>query len=95
MKNEIIMYKPNELPEHIEVILDEEKETYWLSLSLISSLFERDKTFIYRHLKSVFKDNESDRNSVVAFFAITANDGKTYNVEHYTLHDAIPYQFKT
>jgi hypothetical protein len=88
MKNEIIMYKPDELPEHIEVILDEEKETCWLSLSQISSLFERDKSVISRHLKNVFKDNELDRNSVVAFFAITANDGKTYNVEHYNL-DAI------
>jgi hypothetical protein len=88
MKNEIILYKPDELPEHIEVIIDEEKETFWLSLNQISSLFERDKSVIYRHLKNIFRDNELNRNSVVAFFATTATDGKTYNVEHFNL-DAI------
>ena len=71
MKNEIILYKPDELPEHIEVIIDEEKETFWLSLNQISSLFERDKSVIYRHLKNIFRDNELNRNSVVAFFATT------------------------
>ncbi|MFN8294150.1 MAG: hypothetical protein U0T72_10530 [Chitinophagales bacterium] len=28
MKNEIILYQPNELTEHIEVRMDEEKETF-------------------------------------------------------------------
>jgi hypothetical protein len=88
MKNEIILYKPNELPEHIEVIIDEERETFWLSLNQIADLFERDKSVISRHLKNIFKDKELDRNSVVAFFATTASDGKTYNVEHFNL-DAI------
>lgn len=88
MKNEIILYQTDELPEHIEVKLDEEKETFWLSLNQISSLFERDKSVISRHLKSIFHNEELDRNSVVAFFATTASDGKTYNVEYFNL-DAI------
>ena len=82
MKNEIILYQSDELPEHIEVRIDEEKETFWLSLNQISNLFERDKSVISRHLKNIFKDKELDKNSVVAFFATTAADGKTYNVEH-------------
>jgi len=88
MKNEIILYQSDELPEHIEVRLDKVNETFWLSLNQISGLFERDKSVISRHLKNIFKDNELDRNSVVAFFATTAADGKTYNVEHFNL-DAI------
>lgn len=87
-KNEIIIYQTDELPEHIEVRVDEERETFWLSLNQISNLFERDKSVISRHLKNVFKDKELDKNSVVAFFATTATDGKTYNVEHFHL-DAI------
>ncbi len=87
-KNEIIIYQTDELPEHIEVRVDEERETFWLSLNQISNLFERDKSFISRHLKNVFKDKELDKNSVVAFFATTATDGNTYNVEHFNL-DAI------
>lgn len=88
MKNEIILYQSDELLEHIEVRLDEENETFWLTLNQIADLFERDKSVISRHLKNIFKDNELDRNSVVAFFATTAADGKTYKVEHFNL-DAI------
>lgn len=88
MKNEIILYQSDELPEHIEVRLDEVNETFWLSLNQISHLFERDKSVISRHLKNIFKDKELEQNSVVAFFATTAADGKTYNVEHFNL-DAI------
>lgn len=85
MKNEIILYQSDELPEHIEVRLDEENETFWLSLNQIAGLFERDKSVISRHLKNIFNNGELDRNSVVAFFATTASDGKTYNVEHFNL----------
>ncbi len=88
MKDEIILYKPNELAQHIEVRMDGEKETFWLSLNQIADLFDRDKSVISRHLTNIFKNEELDRNSVVAFFATTANDGKTYNVEHFNL-DAI------
>ncbi|MGY6560284.1 MAG: virulence RhuM family protein [Nitritalea sp.] len=88
MKNEIILYQSDELPQHIEVRLDEANETFWLSLNQIADLFERDKSVISRHLKNIFKDHELDKNSVVAFFATTAADGKTYNVEHFNL-DAI------
>ena len=88
MKNEIILYQSDELPEHIEVRLDEVNETFWLSLNQISHLFERDKSVISRHLKNIFKDKELEQNSVVAFFATTAADGKTYNVEYFNL-DAI------
>ncbi|MCF8409549.1 MAG: virulence RhuM family protein [Crocinitomicaceae bacterium] len=88
MKNEIILYQADELPTHIEVKVDDQNETFWLSLNQMSSLFERDKSVISRHLKNIFIENELDRNSVVAFFATTANDGKSYSVEHFNL-DAI------
>lgn len=60
----------------------------WLSLKQIAELFGRDKSVISRHLSNVFKEEELDRDSVVAFFATTAQDGKTYQVEHFNL-DAI------
>ncbi len=88
MKNEFILFQSGELAEQIEVRLDEEKETFWLSLNQIARLFERDKSVVSRHLKNVFKDRELDKDSAVAFFATTASDGKTYQVEHFNL-DAI------
>ena len=86
MKNEIIIYQADSHSERIEVTL--ENETVWLSLNQISTLFDRDKSVISKHLKNIFKEEELMKNSVVAFFATTASDGKTYQVEHYNL-DAI------
>ncbi len=85
MKNEIILYHPNEADELIEVRLDEVNETFWLSLSQKASLFDRDKSVISRHLKNIFNNNELDKNAVVAKNATTAADGKKYNVEYYNL----------
>ncbi|MDO4983840.1 MAG: virulence RhuM family protein [Eubacteriales bacterium] len=51
----------------------------------MSELFQRDKSTISRHIRNVFDEGELDRNSVVANFATTASDGKTYNVDYYNL----------
>jgi hypothetical protein len=86
MKNEIIIYHPDNLTERIEVKMED--ETVWLSLNQIATLFNRDKSVISKHLKNIFNEEELMKISVVAFFATTASDGKTYQVEHYNL-DAI------
>jgi hypothetical protein len=86
MKNEIIIYQADSHSERIEVTL--ENETVWLSLNQIATLFDRDKSVISKHLKNIFNEEELIKFSVVAFFATTASDGKTYQVEHYNL-DAI------
>lgn len=63
-------------------------ETVWLSLKQMAELFQRDKSTISRHINNVFDEGELERSLVVANFATTADDGKTYKVEHYNL-DAI------
>jgi hypothetical protein len=40
---------------------------------------------ISRHIKAVFDDAELDASAVVARYATTAADGKTYQVDHYRL----------
>lgn len=65
-----------------------EGDSVWLSLAQLVELFERDKSVISRHLKNIFETNELDRASVVARNATTAADGKTYQVEYFSL-DAI------
>lgn len=64
MKNEIVLYQPDELSEHIEVILD--NDTVWLSLNQMAQLFNRDKSVISRHLKNIYKDGELSQESTVA-----------------------------
>jgi len=65
-----------------------EGDSVWLSLGQLAELFERDKSVISRHLKNIFETKELDRRSVVAKNATTAADGKTYQVEYFSL-DAI------
>jgi len=62
-----------------------ERETVWVSLLQMSALFGRDKSVVSRHIRNVFAEGELSRESVVAKFATTADDGKTYQVDHYNL----------
>ena len=80
MKNEIIIFEDQKLK--LEVNMKD--ETVWLSLDQMSELFDRDKSVISRHIKNIFNEEELDK-SVVANFAITAKDGKTYQVDYYNL----------
>jgi hypothetical protein len=80
--NEIILYQSDNAVQ-LEVML--ENETVWLTLNQMSILFERDKSVISRHISNIFKEQELDKNSVVAKNATTASDGKTYLIEYYNL----------
>jgi len=81
---EIYKYKDGS----IQMEVNYKKGSVWLSLNGISSLFQRDKSVISRHLNNIFKTKELVKNSVVAKNATTAADGKAYTVEFFNL-DAI------
>lgn len=83
---EIIFYHAPDGTVSLDVRLD--RETIWLNLNQMAALFDRDKSVISRHLRNIFREGELDRDSVVAYFATTATDGKTYTVEYFNL-DAI------
>ncbi|WP_194974583.1 RhuM family protein [Aquiflexum lacus] len=86
MKNEIILYRPNELAEHIEVRLED--ETVWLNRNQISALFDRDVKTIGKHLTNVFKEGELDEIATVAKFATVQNEGGRLverQIEYYNL----------
>ncbi len=94
MRNEIILYSPDGLAEHIEIRLDPDKETLWLTQEQIAQLFGRERSVITKHLKNIFKEDELDEKVVSAFFALTTQHGaiegktQTKNVKFYNL-DAI------
>lgn len=69
----------------IEFKGDYSNNTIWANLNQISDLFWKDKSTISRHIKNIFKTWELSEKQVVAFFATTASDGKTYQVEFYNL----------
>ena len=81
--SELIIYTTEDGLTKIDVTFD--NDTVWLSLDQLATLFQRDKSTISRHIRNVFNEGELNRNSVVAKFATTATDGKTYQVDYYNL----------
>ena len=78
-KGEIVMYQPDET---IRLEVRVENETVWLSQAQISSLFQRERSVITRHINNVFKEGELDKESNVHFLHI-ANSDKP--VQYYSL----------
>ena len=79
----IIIYQTEDGLTKIDVNI--QGETVWLSLDLMAELFQRDKSTISRHIKNIFSEGELSPEAVVANFATTATDGKTYQVDYYNL----------
>lgn len=82
-KSNMIIYTTEDGLAKIETTFDE--DTVWLSIDQMAELFERDKSTISRHIKNIFAEGELQRDSVIANFATTASDGKTYQVDYHNL----------
>ena len=80
-KNEIIIFKNQD----VKLEVNMKDETVWLNRQQISELFERDIKTVGKHINNALKEELENDKSVVAKFATTANDGKTYDVEYYNL----------
>ena len=79
----ITIYQSDDEQTQLEVQLDQ--ETVWLNLNQMADLFGRDKSVVSRHLNNIFREGELERKAVVAKFATTAADGKTYQVVFFSL----------
>jgi prophage maintenance system killer protein len=89
MSNEILIYETDS--QSIEVALDTQQETLWLSLQQMADLFERDKSVVSRHLNNIYKDQELNRDATVAKNATVQQEGKrqvSRDIDYYNL-DAI------
>jgi len=78
---EIILYQPDS---SIRLEVRMEEETVWLNRQQMAILFDRDVKTIGKHINNARKEELSDY-PVVAKFATTASDGKTYQVDYYNL----------
>ena len=82
-ENEIIIFETKDKSISLPVRI--ENESVWLNRNQMAELFERDVKTIGKHINNALKEELSEQNSVVAKFATTASDNKTYMVEHYNL----------
>ncbi len=80
--SQIIIYQAPDGKTNLDVRL--EKETVWLNRQQIAELFNRDIKTIGKHIINAQKEELANL-PVVAKFATTATDGKTYQVEYYNL----------
>ena len=85
--SQIVLYQPNETIS-IEVKLDVEYDTVWLTQQQIADLFGVKQPAISKHLNNIFREGELDKNSVHSILEYTATDGKVYKTQFYNL-DAI------
>ena len=86
MKNEIILYRPNELAEHIEVRL--ENESVWLSQAQMAMLFGQTKQNISLHINNCFNEGELEKMATVKQSLTVAIEGQRKvkrKVEFYNL----------
>lgn len=90
----IIMYITEDNQISLDVKL--ENDTVWLNRSQLSILFGRDIKTIGKHINNALKE-ELEGLPVVAKFATTASDGKTYQVEHYNIEmiTSVGYRVKS
>ena len=77
---EIVVYVAPDGSVQVDVRLD--KETVWLSLNQIATLFGRDKSVISRHLRNVFSTGELQREGTVAKNATVQTEGDREVVRH-------------
>jgi hypothetical protein len=73
MKDEIILYRPDELAEHIEVRLED--ETVWLSQQQMATLFNQTKQNISLHINNCFKEGELNKKATVKEFLTVQKEG--------------------
>ena len=50
----------------LDVRISALENTVWLTLDQIASLFEKDKSTVFRHIKNIFSEGELDKEGTVA-----------------------------
>ena len=80
---EFLLYQTEDGGTRVDVRM--ENETVWLTQAQMAELFQRERSVITKHIANAFAEHELEPAAVCANFALTAADGKTYDVQHYNL----------
>ena len=94
LQDELVIYQVND-DVKIEVVLND--DTVWLSQSQIVQLFQSSKANISEHIKSVYQQNELDRDSTVRNFRTVRVEGNREvfrNITYYNLDVIISFVFR-
>lgn len=87
-ESQIVLYQPDDSI-RLEVKIDAEHETVWLTQQQIADLFGTKRPAITKHLSNIYKSGELDKASTCSILEHMGNDGKQqYSTAYYNL-DAI------
>lgn len=84
--SEVVLYQAEDGKTSIDVQLDH--ETVWLNLNQMAELYQRDKLFVSRDLRTIFQSEELNREATVAKNATVQTEGDrqvTRTIELYNL----------
>lgn len=90
--NQITVYQTADGKVNIEVLYS--NENVWLPQKRIGELFDVDRSVVTKHLRNIFAANELQEDSVRAKFAHTAEDGKNYQTNYYSLEAIIAVGYR-
>ena len=94
-KYEIVKFIDNQF--ELDVYVNPNEETIWLTQNEIAELFDKDRKTITRHIQNIIKEFELNEKQVCSKKEHTAQDGKKYIVSIYNLDMiiAIGYRVKS
>lgn len=74
---------------------DASADMLWASQAHIADIFEIERSVATKHIRNILKDRELNADSVCAKLAHTAEDGKTYQVQFYSLDVILAVGYRT
>jgi len=83
MDNKIVLYKSPS--GNIDLRVSFDGKTVWLNQKQMAELFDKDTRTINEHIQNIFTEGELFEKSVIRKFRITADDGKKYLTNFYSL----------
>ena len=83
---EFLIFKTQEQEKGIAVRY--ENENLWMTQKAMADLFDVQRPAVTKHLTNIFNEKELDKETVCSKMEHTAEDGKIYNTDYYSL-DAI------
>ena len=91
---EIVLYQPDENV-RIEVRLDSDMETVWLTQAQMAELFQKDQSNIARHIRNVFDEGELMEDSNMQILHITLSKYKPTKIYSLDVIISVGYRVKS
>lgn len=86
MSSDIVIYENDQ--QQVEVRLDSEQETIWLTQAQMAILLDTSADNISLHLKNIFNEDELEESSTTEEYSVVRQEGKrnvARRIKHYNL----------